>query len=71
MTLISLTDSGACQKFWQQRILINLEYWQEFVAHHANEVARLDREWETLVRGIALGLELTTGWPQTFQLIID
>lgn len=71
MAVVSLKSRPACRNFWQQRIQLNLTYWQNYLAQNSADATALEREWQAIVRAILLGLDLPSAWPDVFQLIVD
>ncbi len=66
----SLTAQPSYVTYFQERIRRGLEYWQGHEALRDLKVAVLDRERETILTVIALGLEWPPVWPLVEQLIV-
>jgi tetratricopeptide (TPR) repeat protein len=67
---ISLTDPGSRIGFFQQTILANLHYWQDWLEHKIDDVVALDRERNGLLKAISFALDLEAlAWSATLQLI--
>lgn len=71
MAVVSLKCQPDCRNFWQQRIQLNLTYWQSYLVQNSADTTVLEREWQAIVRAILLGLDLPAAWPAVFQLIVD
>lgn len=64
-----LMDTQSCRTFWEQAILKNLHFWQDYLTRHSSDTPALEQEWEGLVKGIFLGLKLEPGWSHVYELI--
>lgn len=69
MAIASLTDTQSCARFFQRRVLISLQYWQDYIAARATDIAAQDSERNGIIRAISFGLDLDEAWPATYELI--
>jgi tetratricopeptide (TPR) repeat protein len=70
MAVISLTDTQSCTNFFQRRVLINLQYWRDYLAANTADVSALDREQSGIIRAISFALDLDEAWSAVYKLII-
>jgi tetratricopeptide (TPR) repeat protein len=70
MAVIALTDTQSCANFFQRRVLINLQYWRDYLAVNTTDVAALDREQSGIIRAISFALDLDEAWSAVYKLII-
>ncbi|MBI1878744.1 MAG: tetratricopeptide repeat protein [Chloroflexi bacterium] len=67
----SLTDTQSRANLFQQGVLLNLDYWQTWLANKTADIAALDRERESIIRAISFALDLgSVAWPQVRGVII-
>lgn len=64
-------NSQQYNHLFHRRILLNLSYWQTYVAEHRANVAALDSERERVIKAISFGLELDEARPGAYTLIQD
>ena len=65
-----LTDTPGLQQAFQQGILLNLQYWQQWLGDKTDDIAALEREWHGIITAITFGLDLgQDGWSITVKLI--
>lgn len=69
MAIASLTDTQSCTRFFQRRVLISLQYWQDYIAAREADIAAQDSERNGIIRAISFGLDLDEAWPATYELI--
>lgn len=70
MAGVNLNLAGDRLNYFQQGILLNLQYWQGWLAENGEESGALEQDYPGLLRAIAYGLDLAAaGWPLTFPLI--
>jgi tetratricopeptide (TPR) repeat protein len=69
MVAVALNDAGSRRRFFQRRVLANLQYWQTWLPDKLNDTAALDRERNGLMRAISYALELDEAWDMAFELI--
>jgi tetratricopeptide (TPR) repeat protein len=53
----ALTDTQNVPFLFQQRVLLNVRYWQRYVTDKQGDVAAQDRERERIVKAISFGLD--------------
>src|SRR5262245_57299536 len=70
MASIGLSQTPNYTDIFCQRILSNIQYWRDFVANQAIDVAALDSEREGIIRAIIFALELEVlAWSSVRKLI--
>jgi tetratricopeptide (TPR) repeat protein len=69
VTIIALTDQQSRLSFFQERILLNLDYWRSYLGHH--EITALDAERNQIIKAIAFALELQEAWPSVYELMLS
>jgi tetratricopeptide (TPR) repeat protein len=69
MAVIALADTQSCANFFQRRVLINLQYWRDYLAVNTADVAALDREQSGIIRAISFALDLDEAWSAVYKLI--
>lgn len=67
---LSLSNSFNHSGFFQRSVLLNVQYWRDFVSDQAVDASTLDREWEVIVKAAAFALELVDAWPVVYDLLI-
>lgn len=69
MAIVSLTDTQSCTDFFQRRILVDLQYWRDYVLVKGLDVPALDRERDGIIRAITFALDLDEAWSTVCELI--
>jgi tetratricopeptide (TPR) repeat protein len=69
MAIIPLTDVESRANYFHRRVLLNLQYWGDYVAANTTDIAALDGERPRIVRAISFGLELNEAWSIAYKLI--
>ena len=70
MARVNLTQHQSRQRFFQQTILINLNYWLTWLEKgEATAIEVWDHERNNIVRAMLFALELETAWPTIPKLI--
>ena len=63
-----ITDYPA---FFQKKVLVNVEYWNEYdKRHQANPVA-VEQKREQILTALIFALPLDQAWPAVFELITN
>ncbi len=70
MAVITLTNTQSCANFFQHCVLINLQYWRDYLAVNTTDVAALDREQSGIIRAISFALDLDEAWSAVYKLIV-
>lgn len=70
MTTVALADTHSRNQFFQQRITLNLRYWQEWTETKLADITAFEQERERIVNAIAFGLALDDTWGLLYELII-
>jgi len=70
MAIIALTDVESRADYFQHRILLNLQYWKDYIAVHSSDIGALDSERHGIIRAISFALALDSAWPAAYELII-
>jgi tetratricopeptide (TPR) repeat protein len=65
---VALSDLQSRINFFQERILLNIDYWQSYLSHH--EITALDAERNQIIKAIAFALELQEAWPSVYELML-
>jgi hypothetical protein len=71
MAVVSLIDNQRRTQFFREIILLNLEYWQAWLAQvHSADMVAINLERNSIVRAILFGLDLgEVAWPTTYPLV--
>jgi len=69
MEVVALTGTQHYTRFFQLRILINVEYWRDYLANNATDIPALDAERDLIIKAIGYALELQEEWPMVYELI--
>jgi tetratricopeptide (TPR) repeat protein len=69
MTIVALTDNRSRLNFFQERILLNIDYWRSYLSHH--EITALDAERNQIIKAIAFALGLQEAWPSVYELMLS
>ena len=71
MAIVNLTDKQSRTQFFHETVLLNLKYWQTWLAEtQETDLESLDGEWDGIVRAILFAFELERAtWPLTHPLI--
>lgn len=69
MTIVALTDEQSRLNFFQERILLNLDYWRSYLSHH--EITALDAERNQIIKAVAFALGLQEAWPSVYELMLS
>ncbi len=64
-----LVDAQDRTNFFQQGILVSLEYWQPWIDQHITNATKVELERNNIVRAIHLALDLPTAWPVVHHLM--
>lgn len=67
---LSLSNNFNHSHFFQRSVLLNVQYWRDFVSDQAADASTLEREWEVIVKAAAFALELVDAWPVVYDLLI-
>lgn len=57
--------------FFHRRILLNAQYWCDYVKDKAVDTTALEGERERIVKAIAFALDLTAAWSLVYELIVN
>jgi tetratricopeptide (TPR) repeat protein len=71
MAVSVLTDSQTPADFFRRRILLNTQYWRNYIGDKAKDIAVLDGERELIIKAITFALDLTDAWPLVYDLLIS
>ncbi|MEW5957846.1 MAG: tetratricopeptide repeat protein [Chloroflexota bacterium] len=71
MAVAPLTSTQNVPFLFQQRVLLNVRYWQRFVTAKKGDVAGLDCERERIVTAIAFGLDQAEARGEALALLKD
>lgn len=66
----NLADSHSHTDFFRRRILLNIQYWRDYVGNKATDISALEGERERIVKAIAFALDLTEAWPIVYDLMV-
>jgi tetratricopeptide (TPR) repeat protein len=64
-----LSDTQGRADFFQQSLLANLGYWQDWLETTGDQVVALDQHRAGIVKAILFGLDLDEAWPAVRELI--
>lgn len=70
MENINLIDAQSRTHFFQQRVLINIRYWQNWVEEKIADVTAMDRYSSCVVRAITFAFRLDESWVSVYNLIV-
>jgi tetratricopeptide (TPR) repeat protein len=68
VTIVALTDLQSRLNFFQERILLNLDYWRSYLSRH--EITALEAEQNQIIKAITFALEMPEAWPSVYELIL-
>lgn len=71
MAVPSLADSASYTDFFGRRVLLNVQYWRDYVRNKATDVSALDGERERIVTAILFALDLTEAWSIVYDLMVS
>ena len=66
-----LADAPARTAYFQQQVIANIHYWQQWLAEYQSNVTFLHQERDRVVNAITFGLHHHEAWPTTYQLITE
>lgn len=70
MVVPDLAGSTSYPDFFSRRVLLNVQYWCDYVGHKATDISALDAERERIVTAISFALDLTEAGPIVYDLIV-
>ncbi len=70
MANTSLTGHPNYSHFFHERVLVNTQYWLDYVTNQTTEVAALNDERDRIVKAISFALDLEPAWPFVYKLIV-
>lgn len=68
MAVGALTDTQNVPLLFQQKVLLNVRYWQKFVDDKRGDVAAFDRKREQIVNAVTFGLGQIEAQPEASEL---
>lgn len=70
MATTIVTDNQEYTGFFHRRVLINIQYWQDYVTNYLADVLALDSERERIIIAVSFALNLDETWPVVYKLIV-
>jgi tetratricopeptide (TPR) repeat protein len=64
------TELSDCTGFFRDCILINLQYWQDYLTDQIEDINALSSERDRIVKAISFGLDLEEAWPSVYRLTV-
>ncbi len=70
MAVAVLTNTPNYGDFFRQRVLLNTQYWRDYVTNRVTDIAALDGERDRIIKAISFALDLENVWPFVYELIV-
>jgi tetratricopeptide (TPR) repeat protein len=71
MAASSLTKPSPYADLFRRQVFANIQYWQNFVTHHPDDIATLDAERDCILKAITFALDLEDAWSHVYELVVN